>query len=251
MLSPRSIALGVSVFGLAVAMATVGYAVDIHKVKLYPEKKGTVADFQPMSKFCGTKPIKVALSDGWGGNYWRHIQRVEFEDEASKCKNITDVRYTDGEFKPEKQIADIQGLIAQKFDVIVAFVDTGVAVSKAMREATSAGIATIPFSTGDSFPGLGKDFIDRVTESQAQVGEQAAEWLVKTLHGKGNVIMFGGTPGNPMTEAQTHGWRPVFRQVSRHQGAGGRAGADHVGSGGSAAEDRSADRQISADRRHL
>jgi ribose transport system substrate-binding protein len=68
---------------------------------------------------CGTKPIKVALSDGWGGNYWRHITRAEFEDEASKCKNITETRYTDGEFKPEKQIADIQGLIAQKFDVIV------------------------------------------------------------------------------------------------------------------------------------
>ena len=80
----------------------VGYAVDMTKVKLYPDKKGTVADFQPMSKFCGTKPIKVALSDGWGGNYWRHIQRVEFEDEASKCKNITEARYTDGEFKPEK-----------------------------------------------------------------------------------------------------------------------------------------------------
>ena len=93
----------------------VGYAVDISKAKLYPDKKGTVADFQPMSKFCGTKPIKVALSDGWGGNYWRHITRAEFEDEASKCKNITDARYTDGEFKPEKQIADIEGLIAQKY----------------------------------------------------------------------------------------------------------------------------------------
>jgi ribose transport system substrate-binding protein len=210
MLSPRAISVGVAALGLAIAMTSSGHAGDLTKVKLHPDKKGTAADFQPMSKFCGTKPIKVALSDGWGGNYWRHIQRVEFEDEASKCKNITDVRYTDGEFKPEKQIADIEGLIAQKFDVIVAFVDTGVAVSKAMREATSAGIATIPFSTGDSFPGLGKDFIDRVTESQAQVGEQAAEWLVKTLNGKGNIIMFGGTPGNPMTEAQTHGWRPYF-----------------------------------------
>ena len=210
MLSVRNLAVGVSVLGMAFAVATVGYAVDISKVKLYPEKKGTVADFEPMSKFCGTKPIKVALSDGWGGNYWRHIQRVEFEDEASKCKNITDVRYTDGEFKPEKQIADIEGLIAQKYDVIVAFLDTGAAILKATREATQAGIATIPFSTGEAFPGLGKDYIDRVTESQAQVGEQAAEWLVKTLNGKGNIIMFGGTPGNPMTAAQTTGWRPVF-----------------------------------------
>src|SRR4029077_11513335 len=79
MLSARSLAVGVSTLGLVVAMATVGYAVDIAKVKLYPDKKGTVADLQPMSKFCGTKPIKVALADGWGGNYWRHITRAEFE----------------------------------------------------------------------------------------------------------------------------------------------------------------------------
>ena len=151
MLSSRSLGVGVSALGLAFAVATVGYA-DIMKVKLYPEKKGSVADFQPISKFCGTKPLKVALSDGWGGNYWRHIQRAEFEDEASKCKNIAEVRYTDGEFKPEKQIADIEGLIAQKYDVIVAFLDTGAAILKATREATKAGIATIPFSTGKVSP---------------------------------------------------------------------------------------------------
>lgn len=211
MLSPRSLAVGVAAFGLAVAMASPGYAVDVTKAKLYPNKEGTVADFLPMSKFCGTKPIKVAESDGWGGNYWRHITRAEFEDEASKCKNITETRYTDGEFKPEKQIADIEGLIAQKYDVIVAFLDGGPAILKATREATKANVAVVPYDTGDNFPGkIDKDYVDRATESQSKVGEQAAEWLVKTLHGKGNIIMFGGTPGNPMTAAQVVGWRPVF-----------------------------------------
>ena len=125
---PRGLSAGFAIFGFAFAVTSLSYADDIFKAKLYPDKRGTKAEFQPISKFCGTKPIKVALSDGWGGNYWRHIQRVEFEDEASKCKNITDVRYTDGEFKPEKQIADIEGLIAQKYDVIVAFLDTGAAI---------------------------------------------------------------------------------------------------------------------------
>ena len=203
-------------------------------------------------KFCGTKKIKVALSDGWGGNYWRHITRAEFEDEASKCPNITETRYTDGEFKPEKQIADIEGLIAQKFDVIVAFLDTGPAILKATREATAAGIAVVPYSVGDNFPGvIGKDYVDRVTESQSQVGEQFADWLAKTLNGKGTVIMFGGTPGNPMTAAQVVGWKPTFAKYPGHQGAGSRAGADQLGSGHGAAEDRGADRQISRDRRHL
>ena len=85
MLSARGLAVGISTLALAAAIGTIGYA-DIKQVKLYPDKKGTVADLQPMSKFCGTKPIKVALADGWGGNYWRHITRAEFEDEAAKSR---------------------------------------------------------------------------------------------------------------------------------------------------------------------
>jgi ribose transport system substrate-binding protein len=216
MSSFRSLSIGIAALGLVVGTASMVYAVDITKAKLDPNKHGTVADFQPMSKFCGTAPIKVALSDGWGGNYWRHIVRAEFEDEASKCKNITETRYTDGEFKPEKQIADIEGLMAQKYNVIVAFLDGGPAILKATREATGAGVAVVPYDTGDNFPGtIDKDYVDRATESQSQVGAQAAEWLVKTLNGKGNIIMFGGTPGNPMTAAQTVGWRPVF---AKHPG---------------------------------
>src|ERR1700730_9991116 len=103
----------------APAVGSSGHAIDVTKINLAPNKRGTTADFQPMSDFCGTKAIKVALSDGWGGNYWRRITRAEFEDEASKCPNIIETRYTDGKFNPEKQIADIEGLITQKFDAIV------------------------------------------------------------------------------------------------------------------------------------
>ncbi len=159
---------------------------------MYPDKKGAIADFQPMSKFCGTRPIKVAYSDGWGGNYWRHLARAEFEDEASKCKNITETHCTDGKSKSEKQIADIEALFAQKYDVIVAQLDGGAAILKATREAIAAGVAVVPDSTGDNFPGkFGKDYVDLATESQIQYGEQAAEWLVKTLGGKGNIDVRG------------------------------------------------------------
>ncbi len=212
----RSLWVGAAALGLAVGLSSPSFADDITKVNLAPNKIGTVADLQPMAKFCGTKPIKVAFSDGWGGNYWRHITRAEFEDEASKCKNITETRYTDGEGKPEKQIADIEGLVAQHFDVIVAFLDGGAAITKATREATAAGVAVVPFDTGASsgtFPGkIGKDYVDRVTEDQGQVGEQFATWLAKTLHGKGNIILYGGTPGNPMTAAQEAGWKVVFKK---------------------------------------
>jgi ribose transport system substrate-binding protein len=180
-------------------------------IDLAPDKIGGIEDMQDMSKFCGTKPIKVAFADGWGGNYWRQITRREFEEEAKKCPNITEVRYTDGEFNAEKAIADMEGLIAQKFDVIIVFPDAGQAMLKVMRQAHEAGIAVVPFTTGDApFGEMGKDYLVRVTETQIGLGKMLAEWVVKTLGGKGNVVVHGGTDGNPMTESQAVGWREVF-----------------------------------------
>ena len=208
---------GAAALALALAIATAHVsAVQAADSKfagldMAPDKVGGIADLKDMKEFCGTKKIKVAYADGWGGNYWRHITRGEFEAEAAKCPNITEVRYTDGEFKPEKQNADIEGLIAQHFDAIIVFADTGVAQLKVMKKAMAAGIAVVPFSTGEApFGKMGEDYLVRATERQTQIGTLLGEWMVKTLNGKGNVIVHGGTPGNPMTASQAVGWKAVF-----------------------------------------
>ncbi len=218
-MSPTKLLVGAVALGLAMQAWSVAPAEAAGKfasVDLAPMKVGGIEDMKDMKAYCGTKKIKVAYSDGWGGNYWRKITRREFEEEAAKCPNITEARYTDGEFKAEKQIADIRGLIAQKFDVIIVFADTGVAQLKVMRQAYKAGIAVVPYSTGDApFGKMGTDYLTRVTETQIGVGRMSAEWMVKTLGGKGNVIVHGGTAGNPMSMAQAVGWREVF---AKHPG---------------------------------
>lgn len=182
-------------------------------VDVAPDKTGTMAELQDMTAFCGTKPMKVALSDGWGENGWRKIVRAEFEDEAAKCPNITEVRYTNGQGNPQKQIADIQGLIAQQFDVIVVYPDGGEAILNVMNQATQAGIAVVPHAVGERFPGVvGEDITGIATESLVGVGRTLAEWTVKELGGKGNVIVLGGTPGNPTSAAMAEGWGEVFAQ---------------------------------------
>ncbi len=180
-------------------------------LNMAPGKIGTVSELQPMSQFCGTKKIKVAHSDGWGGNYWRHIARREFGDEAKKCPNITEIRYTDAEGNPQKQIADIQGLIAQHYDAIVVGPDGGPVIIKAMRDAMNAGIAVVPVDVGNDFPGVvGKDYVVAVSPNTKGIGASSAEWMVKALKGKGDIIIYGGTPGNDYTLGQEGGWRPVF-----------------------------------------
>tara|TARA_R110000751_G_scaffold259709_3_gene358982 strand:- start:18037 stop:19173 length:1137 start_codon:yes stop_codon:yes gene_type:complete len=180
-------------------------------VDLSPTKRGPVSELLDITQFCGDKPIKVAYSDGYGATAWRKITRREFEVEAAKCPNITEVAYTDGQGNPQKQISDILGLTAQGFDVIVVFPDAGEAILKAMRQATAAGVAVVPFAVGTSFPGeRGKDYLLTVTESISDTGHNRAEWIADQLDGEGNVIVFGGTPGNPIVSAQMAGWKPVF-----------------------------------------
>jgi ribose transport system substrate-binding protein len=180
-------------------------------IDLQPTKVGTVGELQNMQAFCGTKKIKVALSDGFGSNSWRKITRAEFEDEAKKCPNITETRYTDGQGNTQKQISDIEGLIAQHFDAIVVYPDGGAAIIKAMREATKAGIAVVPYDVGEHFPGVrGKDYLLVATESLEGKAATEAEWIAKNLDGKGNVIVLGGTPGNQTSIGEEVGWKKVY-----------------------------------------
>lgn len=174
-------------------------------------KVGTRDEALPMEQFCGNEPLRVAYSDGWGGNFWRRATRAEFEDEAAKCPNITEVRYTDAEGNPQKQISDIQGLIAQGFDAIIVQPDGGAAIVRAMRQAMDRGIAVVPFETGNSFPGkAGVDYVVNVSPDVIGIGRSSAEWMVKALGGTGNVIVLGGTPGNSYTANQAIGWKEVF-----------------------------------------
>ena len=185
-------------------------------VDLAKDKIGTPAEMQDIKPFCGDKKIKVALADGYGSNSWRKITRAEFEDEAKKCPNITEIRYTDAQGNVQKAISDIEGLAAQKFDVIVVYPDGGEAVIRAMHEATKAGSIVIPDMVGVHFPGVrGQDYEMVVTESVEDNGRIKAEWIAEHLNGKGNVIVLGGTPGNPTSAAEAVGWKEVF---AKHPG---------------------------------
>jgi ribose transport system substrate-binding protein len=86
----------------------------ILKANVAPDKWGTQAELQTIDKFCGTKPIKVAFSSSLiAGSSWRKLALAEFQDEAAKCKNIAEVTFTDAQSNPERQISDIQSLVAR------------------------------------------------------------------------------------------------------------------------------------------
>jgi ribose transport system substrate-binding protein len=186
----------------------------IFKANVAPDKWGTQAELQTIDKFCGTKPIKVAYSSSLiAGSSWRKLALAEFQDEATKCKNITEVTYTDAQNNPQTQISDIQSLVARGYNVIVVTVDQPETLLRTMHDAMAKGVAIVPWQQGLDFPGkAGVDWIANPTPSQADFGQLWMSWIAKNLKGKGDVLEYGGAPGAPQTSGQIKGYTPVLEQ---------------------------------------
>src|SRR6476620_9701166 len=89
--------------------------------------------------WCGTKPITLSVSDGFGGNNWRRITSGEAKAEASLCPSVKNYVYTDGQGDVQKSISDLNGLAAQGTEAMVVFPDAGEAMLPAIRAAYQAG----------------------------------------------------------------------------------------------------------------
>jgi ribose transport system substrate-binding protein len=144
-----------------------------------------------ITTLCGDDPIKIALTDGSAGHTWRKIVLAEFEAEAAKCPNITDVLYSDAGGDPQKAAADISGFVAQGVNVIVTLPDFGDAQLPSIREAYNAGVTIVPYYNKIA-GAAGTDYSDNLYVANYGIGEQMAEWYGENLD-EGNIIALGGT----------------------------------------------------------
>jgi ribose transport system substrate-binding protein len=205
---------------LALALGGTGTAGAEDKMLATVGRIGNVDELVTMDKVCGSKPIRVALVDGFGGNSWRRITRAEYEDEAKKCPNIKEVLYSDGQNNPQKTISDIQSLVAQGVEAIVVFPDAGPAMLPAIRAAHKAGVAIVAYTAS---PGgkPGVDYLDFIAPNTPSDGSTWAKWVAKTLNGQGKVVFLGGTPGNLQSQAELEGIKKVFADYPKIELLGG------------------------------
>lgn len=160
---------------------------------------------------CGTKPMKIALIDGFGGDTWRKITRAEFENEAKKCSNITATKYSDAGGDQQKYNGDINSFVAQGMDIILAFTDFGDAALPAYRKAHRDGVTVVPYFSNISGKS-GTDYAANTYQDQRHVGGLWAEWLGKSLGGEGNVVLLGGTPGAASSQVFMDGFKEGLKK---------------------------------------
>ena len=165
-----------------------------------------------ITTMCGEKPMRVALIDGFGGDTWRKITRAEFEDELSKCDNVTEVRYVDANGDQQKYNGDINSLIAQGLDVIVAFTDFGDAALQTYRKAHRDGVTMVPYFSNISGE-AGRDYAANIYQDQFYVGGLWADWMINSLNGEGNVAVLGGVAGAASSQVFLDGFKEGLKDA--------------------------------------
>jgi ribose transport system substrate-binding protein len=162
------------------------------------------------ASFCGSKPITLGIHDGFGINAWSQESLAAVRSEAAKCKNVKQI-VAIGQGDLQKSISDINSMVAQGANAIVLIPDFGQAQLASIKQATGAGVKVVPWGA-DPSGSAGSDYVSYVDWDVPASGKLWAEWMVKALHGKGNVIFTGGPAGNPVGAEQLAAIVAVFKQ---------------------------------------
>jgi ribose transport system substrate-binding protein len=141
------------------------------------------------------------------GNTWSIQMYKEFASEVNRHADvIKNVVYVDSESKVDKQIANIEDLIAKKVDAIITTPNSPTALIPVLKKAQSKGIKVVLLAAtikANYYNAL-------VTVNDVDFGKAGAEWLVKKLNGKGKIIALNGIAGISVSQDRWDGAKKVF-----------------------------------------
>ena len=136
-------ALGVLGLGLIAGFttfsSTLGRADD--KVQLLPPDliAPTTDKMTPAGKYKKAPPWTIGMSFPGAGNTWiiQMVQEIKYE--AARTEGIKDFIFTEANWQPTKQVADMEDLIARKVDAIIIAPIAMPLVKKQVEAAVAAG----------------------------------------------------------------------------------------------------------------
>ncbi len=158
------------------------------------------------TKYKKDGPYKIGFSNISVVNSWRVQMVEELKYEASLHPEISDLYITDAGGSVDKQIADIEDLMAKGIDALLVTPVSPTALIPTIEEVYKSGIPVIVFNSaldGDQYTSfVGKDQVD--------FGYVGGKKLVEALGGKGNIIAISGIAGNSIAEDRWKGAQKAF-----------------------------------------
>jgi ribose transport system substrate-binding protein len=197
-------------------LSSVGIARSAEEVKLGAGlvPKAGAAQTAP-NQFKKNPPWKVALSLPGMGNTWLVQMLEESKYEASKHKEIAQFIVADAEWKPDKQVADLEDMLTKKVDAIIVYPVTPASLGPIIEKIAAQGIPVITAG-----PVTGTDKLTTFLEfGREPFGRVGGDFLVKELKGKGTVWMIRGVAGVAEEEFRYQGAVSAFKGTDIKIGA--------------------------------
>lgn len=150
------------------------------------------------------KKLKIGIAipaadHGWtaGVKYWA-------DDEAKKHPEVEfDIQTADS---PDKQIAQLEAMATKKVDGVVLLAVDSVPITPAAKKLKEQGIFIVNVDRGFT-----EDLADIfVAGDNRKFGQMSAEYMVKKLNGKGNILVLEGMSGVTVNTDRVAAAREVF-----------------------------------------
>lgn len=119
-------------------------------------------------------------------NDWAVAQIAGLTDQFEKM-GIKIVSVTDANFKPEKQVADIETVLALKPSIIVSIPVDPIATASAYKKAADAGVKIVFMDNVPQGMEIGKDYVSTVSSDNYGNGVASALLMAQAIEEEGEV----------------------------------------------------------------
>jgi ribose transport system substrate-binding protein len=238
----KSLTAGALVVCFALAMAGLAFAqsadptkalADLQKTPLSKGPNGETPSpassltltAEETAKIKEQKP-KAAIVMHYAGNDWSQAQVAGLKEQFGKM-GIDIIAVTDAGFKPEKQVADIETVLAQKPNIIVSIPTDPVATAEAYRKAAEQGVKLVFMDNVPKGLTAGKEYVSVVSADNYGNGVAAAHLMAKALKGKGKIGLVFHAADFFVTRQRLDGFKNTIQEnypdikIVGEQGIGG------------------------------
>lgn len=168
----------------------------------------SIGDTVDTAKYKKAGPWTIGFSNTGLGDSWLVFMVQHLKWRASCYPDlIKETLVTDAESKPEKQLADVESLLAKGIDLLIINPATEAALTPAVEKAMEKGVPVVVVVRGVSTD----EYVTYIESKSVELGKQQAEWLAKTLTNKGKIVMMSGIAGASSAEERLQGARDYFK----------------------------------------
>jgi ribose transport system substrate-binding protein len=154
---------------------------------------------------------KAAIVMHYAGNDWATAQ-INGLKATFKNMGIEVVAVTDAQFKAEKQVSDIETVLAKKPDIIVGIPVDPVSTASAFKKASDAGVKVVFMDNKPDGLTAGKDYISVVSADNYGNGIAAADIMAEKLGNKGKIGVIYHDADYFVTKQRTEAFEKTIKE---------------------------------------